>query len=283
MKYLLSTIFTILFFSTYAQISDSKIQLRNDIHINKNVKSYSVRNMKGIDNFRIDSTLTKVDSSQLDFLKNHKLFDNRELYNSYLKHTLHYGKKPYLKQWIVPVKLFFDENLDASTVNDFKTFLRSFESINNLSISIVDDLESANYYIKIAKKEVSAYTREKLDELDENERNTFPYVKMTYKSFSDNNNKLTSCTLSISPSALREKSLNDNLKKVFFYSLTQFRPNNKTPEGSILNPISTDIKFLTEYDLSLINMHYSHIYNFKVDYHVMKAMEKRHKAIKSKT
>ncbi len=215
---------------------------------------------------KLDSFTVAIDSSQLSFLKDFSLLDNNELIRNYKRHVFSGSKTRTISQFLGPIVILIDEKLPQEIKSSFINFIEDIPEIENLKFSFTKNLEDANYFIDIVDNEVSAYSKDDFNALDEQEILNDTFSQMTYKLYANKNNKFISCHYKISPSIINDSLFLTKLKKGFFSSLGGFYESYRAPKESFLNS-KTDINnvYLSDYDIMVLKYHYKHLYQFSIN------------------
>jgi len=110
----------------------------------------------------IDTTVVKIDSSQLHFLKDFSILDNTSFIKNYKKHVFKSSKIRKINQFAAPIVIYIDKKLPKKVISDFTDFINDIPKIKNLEFSITNDIDNANYFIEVLNTEVSAFTKNDL-------------------------------------------------------------------------------------------------------------------------
>ncbi|WP_034059102.1 hypothetical protein [Lacinutrix jangbogonensis] len=264
MKHLIITFFCIISIQVFSQ-EESIIKLKKSYRIANSNKSITLRFPKKT-TITLDTTIVEIDSSQLNFLKDFSLLDNTNFTRKYKWHAFGRYENRNITQIIGPVYIFLDEDLPKNIKLKFIAFIEDIPAIDNLSFSFTDDFEKANYFIDVLDIDVSAFTQKQKTELTENEMINDTFSEMTYKFYANENSKLISCHYKINRSIINDASFLIKLKKGFFRSLGNFFESKYAPKVSLLyNKPSSEIEFVTDYDIIMLKYHYQYLYNFKVN------------------
>ncbi|WP_375239956.1 hypothetical protein [Aurantibacter sp.] len=242
--------------------SQDSIPYRDIITINKNKIVNEVL-------FPVKKTISTdsliINKQVLNFNKDLFLKDSF-LINRYKFHAFGYKPDRYLYQWNCPINIYFDKLIPKNIINDFTDYINGFNSIPNLKISITTNIEDANYYFKVYEADISAYSKEVLNSLNNEESKTKLYTKITYDLNQNKNKKYYNGILKISKSELSNKYLSSKLKIIFYLSLTHFYRSDKAEKNSILNKETILVDELSDYDIILLKSHYNQIYPVKINY-----------------
>ena len=79
------------------------------------------------------------------------------LYRQYLKSVFYYSDKDSekvyrLKQWIDNVVIYFDKNIPKQVKREIIQFYLNMPKIENLDLSFTNNIEEANYFVKLVDK-----------------------------------------------------------------------------------------------------------------------------------
>lgn len=221
----------------------------------------------------IDTFIVAIDSSQLNFLKDFSLLDNKKLVKKYKFHAFGYNKKRTLSQINSPVVIYMDELFPKTIKSKFVTFIKDIPEIKNLNFSFTNDIEKANYFIDILDRDVDFFTKKQLLEISDEDFKNDTFSEMSYKFYANNDSKFISCHFQINKSILNEELFLTKFKKGFFRSLGSFFESKYAPKSSLLykKPI-LDNEYLSDYDIIMLKFHYEHLYDFKVNLKTFNAL-----------
>ncbi len=171
-----------------------------------------------------------------------------------------------LYQWNSPIVIFLDPKLPKDVINKFKVFFSSerLKSIINLNISFSKKLKNANYYIKTIDEDINGYDENyEFESVEERENSILTGI--TYNLVTDGNNKFHGCLLQINPEKMNTKTdLLKKLKQVFFKSLGNFIADNYKDKNSLLHKKYDNSDKISQFDLDILKIHYSVIYDQKI-------------------
>ena len=254
----------------YSQIQyDSIIKPRLNFSLNKSKVTDSIEKVI-LDNDTLYNNTTHS-KKNLDFLLESSYADKGILY-VYNFCAFNSSKKvSELKQWSVPIVVYFDKNIPKKIVSDFHHFYSQVKGVKNLEIGFTSDINKANYYIKSTSKIINGYSDEYKFKSNEEKENSI-LTGATYNINTDKNNKFYAGTLSINHNKIRTPSFNKQLKQLFFLSLFNSFLNNYVDKSSLLSKQYEDSTILSKYDLSLLKIHYSIIYDQKVNRNTFKIL-----------
>ncbi|PSG88073.1 hypothetical protein [Aurantibacter aestuarii] len=265
----------------YLFFSHSNAQIELDIILPVNYSIHKNKKDVGKNNeIAVDSVVSNIDSTLYKNLKNFTFFDNKRLLKKYSFHTFGYSDNKSIQQWIVPIRVYFDPLIDKSIVSNFKRFIIPFSSIENLDISVVDDINKANYYFKVFDKEISAFTHEDLKDFSLEEKKTLTFSLMTYNLNVKSNNQIYSCIFKISSKELENPLFLSKLKKGFYLSLNRFYSSSLAENYSILNKNTEYVEEVSDYDLAMLKIHYHYIFKTPVYLNQFEILEKKYHSIK---
>ena len=264
MRAIIIVFFCIISISVFSQ-NEKNIKLKKSFRITKTDRSVNLK-FPEKQTITLDTTIIEIDSSQLSFLKDFSLLDNKNLVKRYKWHAFRHYKNRNITQIIGPLVIFIDSDLPKNVKSEFIKFIKDIPKINNLSFAFTNDFEKANYFIDVMDNEVSSYSYEEKLELSEAEIKDITFSQMTYKFYANNDHKLLSCHFKISRSIINDDLFLIKLKKGFFRSLGNFFESKYAPKESILyNKPIIETKYITDYDIMMLKYHYQHLYDFKVD------------------
>lgn len=227
-------------------------------NLNKNTKKILLANETLYDNY------TK--SHNLQYL-NEALYLNKKTLRRYkaqiFRFTYEYSKTVYeLKQWNAPIVVYIDRKIPKNIVQDFKKFYTQIDSIENLKISFTSNIKKANYFIKTTTEKIKSYSKDyEFDSEEEKENSILTGAK--YNLLTDDNNKFYSGILTVNID--KEIKLLKQLKQLFFMSLGQFYTSQYYPKESILSKTYENKKSISQFDLDLLKIHYSIIYDQRIN------------------
>ncbi|WP_375241966.1 hypothetical protein [Lacinutrix sp.] len=197
MKNIVFTFFCFLSLHLYSQNEDI-ITLNKSYEISSTDKTLTVMFPKK-ETIAIDTTVVKIYSSQLHFLKDFSILDNTSFIKNYKKHVFKSSKIRKINQFAAPIVIYIDKKLPKKVISDFTDFINDIPKIKNLEFSITNDIDNANYFIEVLNTEVSAFTNKHKEDLDEDAIKNYTFSRMTYKMYNNSNNKFISCHYKISP------------------------------------------------------------------------------------
>ncbi len=254
-------VFTALFLISLNGISQENIPFREHTKIVKNAISKDIiypKRQKLIS----DSLVITKDSLDVNFVP---FLKDKKLNSRYKYHAFGNKNIKFIRQWNVPIRVYFDEQLPKDIKQSLTDYFKKFNSINNLNVSTTKNIENSNYYLKVYKEHVSAYTDKDYKTLTKEEIETEIYSGITYDLNCNYNFKCTSGVIKISNSELKNRYLLSKLKIIFYLSLTDFYRSNYAEKESLLNKKTINAKHLTDYDILLLKNHYNYIYPYKVN------------------
>ena len=250
---------TLLSFSGFGQESlNSIIKPR----ITENNTDLSKENYKiSIDNINLYEEL--IDDENLRSF--HKIISDKKFLNPY-KHMIFRSSEKvfYLKQWSVPIVIFFDKEIPEDIQKKLIDYYKQVNSIKNLSIKATKDISKANYFIKITNEEINGYDSD-YEFRSEEERINNPLTNGNYNLMTDNNMKLFCGTLTINPKGKTNDQIVKQLKQLIFLSLGQFYISILHKENSILSKNYNNSEILSDENKKLLELHYSIIYPQKIN------------------
>ena len=229
----------------------------------------------------VDSVVTKVDSLLFNKLETFTFFENNYLLNKYKFHVFGYKENKSIQQWIVPIKIYFDPLIEKTIIEEFKKYIVPYNNIKNLNISIVNNLDEANYYFKVLDKPVSAFSKEDSKDLSLEEKKSLTFSQMTYHLNVNTLEQFYSCTFKISASELNNDLFLSKLKKGFYLSLNRFYSSSKAEKFSILNNNTEKIYTISDYDLAMLQIHYSYIFKMPVFLKQFENLQEIYKTLKN--
>lgn len=242
---------------------ESKISFQKS---NKAVNQSSPFTITSKDTFYIDKP-NPIDVSY--FLKIYK--QDPELFKKYSTAIFYYSRKSSstvyrLMQWKKPIVIYFDRSIPKSIVKKIRTFLKQLENIDNLTIGFTKDLSKSNYWVQLTNKEISV-DPSIYGIKEEKERQNFVFKNCNYSIITDNNSGIIGCKLNLNESELLNEDLCfTKLKQAVFLSLGRFFMHNKVDSRqSFLSPIYDDQNVISEMDLEILRMHYSYIFDQRID------------------
>jgi hypothetical protein len=262
------------FLSLNAQ-SELKVNLPLSHSLTKTSKNYG--KLKGI---KIDSVVTKVDSTLFNRLEDFTFFENKILLRKYKFHVFGFEDNKSIQQWVVPIKIYFDPLIDKSIIKGFENFIAPFNTIKNLDITIVNDLNDATYFFKVMEKEISAYSKKNIENYSLDERENLTFNLMTYHLNVKSNNQIYSCTFKISPEELENSLFLNKLKKGFYFSLNRFYSSSQAEKYSILNTETEILNAISDYDLAMLQIHYQYVFKTPIYLKQFKYLEEKYKSFK---
>ncbi|WP_299335351.1 hypothetical protein [uncultured Psychroserpens sp.] len=205
---------------------------------------------------------TKLDSSS--FIVNNKI--DKKLLNRYKISVFYYSNAKsrypyYVKQWNAPIVIYMDKALPKQLRKSVKLFISNFEGIDNLNITITKNKNKANYYIKPTDK-IFINKSYIFENYYEEER--FAFNNGDYVILPSENQQIQGCILELNLNThLSIDILESNLKQLFFLSLGRFFViHNDRDVTSYLSPFYEPQNNLSMSDLTMLKIHYSHIYEF---------------------
>ena len=223
-------------------------------------KYYSVsKNNSNIDDYIVLKKDTLFANNKKSFLID---FENKQDYLYYKSIVFPYSKKGPLMQWKSEIKIYMNENIDKYIRKNFKNFIKSFPAIKNLKISLVKDIEDANYYITTTSQLKSIYTDQKLT--DKELKNKLYYN--FYYTIERKGSSFKSCIFEFDPNKIFDRKVFlRKMKKVFFNTLGQFMTRTfYRDETSLLSRRDSITDYITSFDKKILNYHYQNICNYKV-------------------
>lgn len=189
-------------------------------------------------------------------------FDNEQDGNDYLKAVFHYKNAKYLKQWKSEVRVYLSKKIDKKLRKEMVHFINTFPRFKNFKVSIVNNLEKANYFVKGTKDFKSIFEGKNYSEKIIQKS---LYNNLNYRLKSDGNG-YKSCVLSFHPDKIYdEESFLKKFKIVFFITMGNFQQNYWLKTNSLLNRKVDSINNLTKFDQRLLRYHYLQLYNESID------------------
>ncbi|HRV55647.1 MAG: hypothetical protein R2802_02590 [Flavobacteriaceae bacterium] len=220
-----------------------------------------------------DSTKTIIDSLYLakelfsktdleTFVK--AISKDNSMLRRYKSMVFRHNKKIYLKQWSVPIIIYFDEKIPAKVRKALETFLSQINTVQNFRITSTKHISKANYFIKTTTSNINGYADDYEFESEE-ERLNNPLTGGTYHLINDKNYKLFCGTLIINPDNKDNNALLKQLKQLIFISLGQFYTDSFLEEESLLSNRYNNGNEISQNDLLLLELHYSLIYPQRIN------------------
>lgn len=222
--------------------------------------------------FRIinDSTIISKPNKTPNLKPFCEYLDNKNLLNRYKSRVFRYSNKNskkvfYVKQWNTQIIVYLDEKIPKEQKKELTNFFIKFNNINNLVVTCTNDIEKANYYIKVIDKSKHGYNEDYTFD-NEEERRTFPLTNTTYNLLNDKSLKFYCGVLSINS----EEFKNDltlaikKIKQVFFMSLGDFSLSYFGNKDSLLSDEYVNSDTLSKEDIDILKIHYSVLYDQKI-------------------
>lgn len=188
-------------------------------------------------------------------------YTNDSLVKKYKKAVFYYewndDKLQKSNQWNSDIKVYFAPSIPRNVRTKFIKFYNPLNTINNLKIDFVKNIEDSNYVIKVSNTIIPNLTirDNKYDE-------THPLSKISYSMLTDKTRKFYAGTMQIDLDNLDDKSLLlPKLKQVFFLSLGSFIINKSFSETSLVSSQYINSETISIEDFELIKMHYFKIYD----------------------
>ncbi|WP_179345135.1 hypothetical protein [Winogradskyella ursingii] len=196
------------------------------------------------------------DSLAQDALRTHNI--------SVFYYTNKNSKNPYnLYQWTAPVIVHFDKSIPKYLKENLITFIKNFENIPNLTISITKNIDDANYLIKSSDEE---FNLDSYKFKSEEEKEKFAFNNGSYKMTKGGFSRIKSCVLKINTNHDKKTIQEKSLKQLFFLSLGRFFPirifKDKT---SLISPIYENSDTLSKHDLLILKIHYNYIFHESIN------------------
>lgn len=214
----------------------------------------------------VDTFPKNINTNQLKYLLNHN-YDIDNMVDKYKNIVFIKQNKYKITQWNSDLRIYLSKNIPKKVRKEITRFFSSndFNSIQNLKISFVNKLSKANYYVKVVDYEINGYNKDYYFSNDER-RNKHILTGATYNLITDNNYKFYGCTLRINPKNI-ESDIDyiRRLKRLIFKSLGNFIGINFKNNNSLLNYNYLNETSLSDFDKSILNIHYQRIYNSPIN------------------
>ncbi|WP_104733906.1 hypothetical protein [Hanstruepera ponticola] len=278
MKNILFYFFIILTFSVKAQDSYFEIVKPRIEVIQKEKNVLNTDNYIALTN---DTLYIPIKSEpNLDFVKSS--YDRRKLVYNYeaqvFRLTTEKSKTTYrLKQWSVPIIVYFDKKISKEVKNDFIIFFSQINDIRNLNFSFTSKINEANYYIKSTNETINSYGDDNEFETKEELLNSTHFAG-TYLIITDETDKFIGGVMKLNLDDMpNQEKLLRQIKQLFFMSLGNFYLSSHYPEDSILSKNYNNSNDLSKNDLDILKMHYSIIYDQKINGTIFNRLQKLQK------
>ncbi|WP_040278471.1 hypothetical protein [Psychroserpens damuponensis] len=254
---------------SFSQSKNNSVNPRFEFHtlnskqFNDTALSYTISNK---DTFYLEKQkFLDLSTFQYDKEKTPKLIERYK--TSVFFNSQKRSKRTYrLLQWKVPVVIYFDKEIPNRIKKEVKTFYKQIENVDNLSVSFTNNINKANYRIKITSDTFNTNSIN-YDNLEKYQKFTHFFDFCSYSVIKDNSDGVIGCTLKINREQLKtDDYLLSNIKQGIFLSLGRFFMNPKLIDESLLtNTIYVNNPVLSDLDVSLLKLHYYQLYNRRID------------------
>lgn len=181
-----------------------------------------------------------------------------------------------LMQWNEPIVIYMDKEFPKAVHESFKTFISNLrvDEITHLNISFTNRLKHSNYHIKSTKEPINGYDKDyKFD--SEEERTNDLLTGSTYNLITDASNKFYGGILQIHTESFETNAyITKRLKQLFYKSLGNFVADNYIDTNSLSHNNYDNSETISEFDITILKIHYSLIYNQKINYAKFKELLK---------
>ena len=193
-----------------------------------------------------------------------KIKPSKEILKKYIEQILATG---YIYQWSCPIIIYINKSLGENNIDEFTSYIKELNTVKNLNISITTKLNKANYLIKTVDSYAGSYPIEKLNTTPQASKKSMPFKYMTYNLLADKNRKYYGATVIINKDSLKSNNKSiGKLKKLFFHSLTSFPTSQHSVEkSSMIHSEYKDSLHVSEFDLTILKMHYVNIHDEIID------------------
>jgi len=170
------------------------------------------------------------------------------------------------RQWMVPVKIYFDKDIPRNIKKEVEKFYKNIEDVPNFSISFTNDIDKANYQIKLTNA-IMIDEAERYGITDEFKARRLFFNGCNYTVISDGSKNIMGCTLKINKKELEDPSiLLSKIKQGLFLSFGRFfMINGIQLNESFLSATYENQDTLSLVDLEILKMHYSQIFDESID------------------
>jgi hypothetical protein len=235
-------------------------------------KALTYKTFKKINNPINNLDSLEVTINNIDF--NFKVFDEfgenkMEFLNKYFSSVFYHSNEKsknvyYLRQWNADIKIYFDKSFPKNLKNSLSKFLKNYNGIKNLQISVVNNIDDANYLI-LDSKEI--FFDDYYDVDNEQKRLDFVFNNGRYSLIGGNRKQIKGCKLKLNTTNQQStETLKKNLNQLFFLSLGRFFLNTyEKGDNRLLNKNYKYSEELSELDLALLKIHYNVIYTKNVN------------------
>jgi hypothetical protein len=197
------------------------------------------------------------------YLFNDSIFKLKKTLRLYKSLVFRHKDELLLKQWNTPIIIYFDKKIPKTVIENFSQFYSQLNNIKNLNISFTKNIEKANYYIQSTNKNINAYPDTYTFKSEEERINSI-LTGATYSLITDKNNKFYAGILTINISNKDDLAILKQLKQLFYMGLGNFYSSKKFDRDSLLSDKYEKVDYISNFDLTLLKMHYINIYDQKI-------------------
>lgn len=214
----------------------------------------------------------------LNIYKQYKSWPEKELMDRYTESVFFYTDEDsehtyYTLQWIDPIVIYIDESYAVEVKLKLTEFIKQLNSIKNLDISITNNIDNANYYIKKSDK---TFDNKFYNFTNRDIKSNFVFNNANYNIIKGGNNHIKGCSLEINTNNISSNSKITNvLNHALLLSLGRFfiLPDYDN-SNSFLSKNYIGSSTISDFDLQILKIHYNYIFNYPIQSSIFRELLK---------